>query len=96
MCDFPMAQLADFGLSRVLDHEKHTHISTQTYGTVAYMPPELLSNSRLTRSADIYSFGVLMWELTSGEVCSPSPLPEAAHACTLDRHIWHDQCSPLM
>ncbi|EIE22674.1 kinase-like protein [Coccomyxa subellipsoidea C-169] len=63
-----VCKLADFGLSRVLDHEKHTHISTQTYGTVAYMPPELLSDSRLTRSADIYSFGMLMWELISGEV----------------------------
>ncbi|MFZ8315901.1 protein kinase, partial [Staphylococcus aureus] len=46
-----VVQLADFGLTRVLDVEKHTHISTQTYGTVAYMPPELLSDSRLTRSA---------------------------------------------
>ena len=33
------AQLADFGLTRVLDVDKRTHISTQTYGTVAYMPP---------------------------------------------------------
>ncbi|BDA45748.1 probable mitogen-activated protein kinase kinase kinase 11 at C-terminar half [Coccomyxa sp. Obi] len=63
-----VCKLADFGLSRALDHEKHTHISTQTYGTVAYMPPELLSNSRLMRSADIYSFGMLMWELSSGQV----------------------------
>ena len=69
----PFVQLADFGLSRVLDHEKHTHISTQTYGTVAYMPPELLSDSRLTRSADIYSFGMLMWELISGEVRTIPP-----------------------
>lgn len=68
------AQLADFGLSRVLDRETHTHISTQTYGTVAYQPPELLSNSRLTPSADIYSFGILMWELTAGEV-RPSYVP---------------------
>ena len=43
-------QLADFGLTRVLDVDKKTHVSTQTYGTVAYMPPELLSASRLTKS----------------------------------------------
>jgi len=67
-------KLADFGLSRVLDKETHTHISTQTYGTVAYQPPELLSNSRLTPSADIYSFGMLMWELTAGEA-RPSHVP---------------------
>ena len=43
-------QLADFGLTRVLDVDKRTHVSTQTYGTVAYMPPELLSSSRLTKA----------------------------------------------
>ena len=91
-----VAQLADFGLSRVLDHEKHTHISTQTYGTVAYMPPELLSDSRLTRSADIYSFGMLMWELTSGEVRSPSALLEAVHACAPDKPMLPDKSSCLM
>ncbi len=30
--------------------------------------PELLSKSRLTRSADVYSFGMLMWEICTGEV----------------------------
>ena len=30
--------------------EQKTHVSTQTYGTVAYMPPELLSSSRLTKA----------------------------------------------
>ena len=29
---------------------------------------ELLSNSRLTRSADVYSYGMVMWELITGEV----------------------------
>ena len=43
-------QLTDFGLTRVLDVDKKTHVSTQTYGTVAYMLPELLSASRLTKS----------------------------------------------
>ena len=45
-----VVQLADFGLTRVLDVDKKTHVSTQTYGTVAYMPPELLSSSRLTKA----------------------------------------------
>ena len=43
-------KLADFGLTRVLEVDKKTHVSTQTYGTVAYMPPELLSSSRLTKA----------------------------------------------
>ena len=33
-------QLADFGLSRVLETHA-THVSTKTYGTLAYMPGNL-------------------------------------------------------
>ena len=53
-----MCKLADFGLSRVLDLDM-THISTRTYGTISYMPPELLSQGKMTRAADVYSFGML-------------------------------------
>ena len=51
-------KLADFGLSRMLDMDM-THISTHTYGTISYMPPELLSQGKMTRAADVYSFGML-------------------------------------
>lgn len=53
-----MCKLADFGLSRVLDLDM-THISTHTYGTISYMPPELLSQGKMTRACDVYSFGML-------------------------------------
>lgn len=53
-----MCKLADFGLSRVLDLDM-THISTHTYGTISYMPPELLSHGKMTRACDVYSFGML-------------------------------------
>lgn len=40
------AQLADFGLSRVLEAHA-THVSTKTYGTLAYMPGEESQHSHL-------------------------------------------------
>eukprot|EP00878_Enallax_costatus_P001186 GHUV01001328.1.p1 GENE.GHUV01001328.1~~GHUV01001328.1.p1 ORF type:complete len:1396 (+),score=459.68 GHUV01001328.1:226-4413(+) len=55
-------KITDFGLSRVLDLDA-THISTRTYGTIVYMPAELLLTGRMTQSTDIYSFGLMMWEL---------------------------------
>ncbi len=36
-----VAQVADFGLARVLKDKNH--IKTQTFGTVTHMPPELLA-----------------------------------------------------
>ena len=74
-------KLGDFGLSRLVDTGMHTHISTKTYGTVTYMPPEMLSKSRLTRAVDVYSFGILMWHLFTCQVSSQAParLPLSPH-----------------
>jgi Protein tyrosine and serine/threonine kinase len=30
---------------------------------VTHMPPELLSEGQLSKAADVYSFGVMLWEL---------------------------------
>ncbi|KAK9843847.1 hypothetical protein WJX84_006057 [Apatococcus fuscideae] len=57
------AKVADFGLSRILSAES---ISTGTYGTVTHMPPELLTTGKLSKAADVYAFGVLLWEMWTG------------------------------
>ena len=56
-------RLADFGLSRLMDNDQ-SHISTQTFGTIPYMPPELLADGRMTRAVDVYSFGIISAFLT--------------------------------
>ena len=57
-----LVQLADFGLSRLLDPTM-THVSTKSYGTISYMPAEVLKDGRLTTAADVYSFALMMWEM---------------------------------
>ncbi|BDA49774.1 probable mitogen-activated protein kinase kinase kinase 11 at C-terminar half [Coccomyxa sp. Obi] len=58
------AKVADFGLSR--DMLCASKIETRTCGTITHMPPELLSSDVMSKAADVYAFGVLMWELYSG------------------------------
>lgn len=57
---------AGAGLSRMLDLHA-THLSTQTFGTIPYMPPELLRAGVMSRKADIFSFAVIMWQLFVGQ-----------------------------
>ncbi|KAK9865060.1 hypothetical protein WJX84_008297 [Apatococcus fuscideae] len=59
-----MCKVSDFGLSRVLDEDTYY---TKTYGTVTHMPPELMLHGSLSRATDVYSFGVLLWELYTGQ-----------------------------
>jgi len=57
-----VSKVADFGLSRVLDLGNDT-IQTKTYGTVTYMPPELLMEGKMTKACDVYGYGVIVWEM---------------------------------
>ncbi|KAF3784049.1 LYK2 protein [Nymphaea thermarum] len=69
------ARLADFGISRAVDM---TQTSTMIAGTPGYIDPEYYETSVLTKKSDIYSFGVVLFELMcgrtaifgSGEQCS--------------------------
>ena len=39
--------------------------STRWRTVCRYMPPEMLTAGRLTTACDVYSFGILMWELVT-------------------------------
>lgn len=62
-----VCKVGDFGMSRPLTQIK-THISTFTAGTVSHMPPEVLKDGILTPAVDVFSFGMLLWELMAGEL----------------------------
>lgn len=51
-------KISDFGLSRVLELDA-THVSTRTFGTMMYMPAELLLSGHMTTATDIYSLGLM-------------------------------------
>ncbi|XP_022776137.1 cysteine-rich receptor-like protein kinase 3 isoform X2 [Durio zibethinus] len=59
-------KIADFGLARLFPEDK-THISTAIAGTLGYMAPEYVVFGKLTEKADVYSFGVLVIEITCGK-----------------------------
>ncbi|KAK9815222.1 hypothetical protein WJX72_000200 [[Myrmecia] bisecta] len=58
------AKIADFGLARQLIQ---SGVETRTHGTVTHMPPELLNDGLLTKASDVYAYGVLLFELYSGQ-----------------------------
>ncbi|XP_074281560.1 uncharacterized protein LOC141606363 [Silene latifolia] len=59
-------KVADFGLSRV-KHE--TYLTTKTgKGTPQWMAPEVLQNEHSNEKSDLYSFGVILWELATQKI----------------------------
>ncbi|CAN0877092.1 Cysteine-rich receptor-like protein kinase 43 [Linum grandiflorum] len=59
-------KIADFGMARLFP-EDQTHVNTRVVGTNGYMAPEYVMHGRLSVKADVYSFGVLVLELISGQ-----------------------------
>jgi serine/threonine protein kinase/tetratricopeptide (TPR) repeat protein len=59
------AKILDFGLARLGAHSKITKIDT-TLGTAAYMSPEQASGKEVDRRSDIWSLGVVLYEMVTG------------------------------
>jgi tetratricopeptide (TPR) repeat protein/predicted Ser/Thr protein kinase len=59
-------KITDFGLAKVKDSPEITKAGT-TFGTIAYMSPEQAKGIEVDRRADIFSFGVVLYELVAGQ-----------------------------
>ncbi|RHZ49240.1 hypothetical protein Glove_527g20 [Diversispora epigaea] len=54
-------RIADLGLCRNVDNS-----TNHVYGIIPYVAPEIFEDSSYSQASDVYSFGMLMWEFTSG------------------------------
>nr|CAB3477354.1 unnamed protein product [Digitaria exilis] len=64
-------KITDFGLARAFG-EDVTHLTTGVAGTLGYMAPEYIVHGHLTEKADVFSYGVLVLEIVTGQRCSSS------------------------
>ena len=58
-------QIGDLGLSQPADNTSNNDI----YGVIPYIAPEIFKGSQFSKESDVYGFGMIMWELTTG--CKP-------------------------
>jgi len=59
--DFP--KVCDFGMSRIQDN-----VMTGAVGTVQWEAPEVINSDPYTAKCDVYSYGILLWELLTCDV----------------------------
>jgi serine/threonine protein kinase len=60
-----VVKLTDFGLARAFDRARITPPDV-VKGKIAYLPPEQVRGPGLTVRSDLYSVGVMLWELCCG------------------------------
>ena len=61
-----MVKILDFGIAKLIQADSEQTHSFQ--GTLAYCSPEQMEGKELDARADIYSLGVMMYELITGEM----------------------------
>lgn len=64
--------ISDFGIARVFPATKAGDVRSQLFasgivGTLAYMSPEQIISNSLTAKCDIFSFGIIIYELLTGK-----------------------------
>ena len=62
-------KLADFGLSKRIDEASKSQLGEKLHGIVPYIDPKILMNNdnlKFNEKSDVYSIGVLFWEMSSG------------------------------
>jgi serine/threonine-protein kinase len=81
------AKIMDFGLARmrIADHKTSTGI---VLGTPRYMSPEQISGQPVDPRSDIFSLGIVVWEMLTGKrLFSGTEMPQVSHSITYDEHV---------
>ncbi|KAH7290475.1 hypothetical protein KP509_30G050000 [Ceratopteris richardii] len=65
MDEHEVVKVADFGVARV---QAQTGVMTAETGTYRWMAPEVIEHKPYDRKADVFSFGIVLWELLTGKL----------------------------
>lgn len=96
------AKISDLGLGRLQPDSSYDQITTVVAGTVGYLDPEYFRTGRVTRQSDVYSFGIVLFEVLCGKppiVRDPAneqqlPLVDWAQSLLSNRGIVEDIVDP--
>jgi len=86
------ALLADFGIAKLLNDSQHLTMTGFIIGTAAYMAPEQASGKPIDARTDLYSLGVVLYEILTGRVPFDAETPMAM----LTKHVYETPPQPRL
>ncbi|CAI5491516.1 unnamed protein product [Closterium sp. Naga37s-1] len=79
-----VVKVADFGVARV---KANSGVMTAETGTYRWMAPEVIEHRAYDHKADIFSFGITMWEMLTGKLPYPDLTPLQAAVSVVQRGL---------
>ncbi|WOL15548.1 serine/threonine-protein kinase STY46-like [Canna indica] len=67
-----VVKVADFGVARI---QNQGGVMTAETGTYRWMAPEVINHQPYDQKADVFSFGIVLWELTTSKIPYESMTP---------------------
>mgnify|MGYP001820597775 CR=1 FL=1 len=87
--DHDFVKLVDFGIARVLESDGLAPTTTQSgrvFGTATYISPEAATGDETDHRSDVYSLGVLSYQLLTGEL----PFEGSTAGAVLMQHVHNE------
>ena len=80
-----LAKIADVGIANTM---AATDMTAQRGFTIAWAAPEVILRKRANEKIDIWSFGIILWEVVTGNVPRPGQLVFPSQAPVKLRHLY--------
>ena len=110
LVDGEVAKVCDFGLAKLVEKDpepgdggegesgrpKLQRTMTANVGSGRYMAPENMKGEEYDEKIDVFSFGILAWELLNGELAYSDPKYKYVRAQDILRHVSKEGLRPAI
>lgn len=83
-------KISDFGMARLFLIDQTQDDTSKIVGTYGYMAPEYVIHGQLSIKTDVYSFGILVMEIVTGQKISSLQYTEEGDAVNLLSNVWRN------